>query len=153
MHQTQEVVYQLLSQHHPSPSGIHLSAQPARQGSTSIPSCHPILATAVLPQRLSRSVSTHRIAPLCCYRYRTLLEDMPTISNEYRLTFSTSSCSFAVSEMMLQFSINSLWKDCRLSLTFKSPRVKHSAPTGFPRCVVGATCGLHVWIANGGDYS
>ena len=55
---------------------------------------------------------------------RHLVEEMPATSGEYRLASSTSLRSFSVSDVMFQFPITRLWRDCRLPLGFQVTRSK-----------------------------
>jgi len=102
---------------------------------------------AVLAQRRSRRVSTHRPTQTVL-EPRHLVEEMPTTSGEYRLASSTSSFSFPLSEVMFQFPITSLWRDCHLHVVLKSPRVEalRAVPVHLPGCVVGARWGFHLWM-------
>ena len=52
---------------------------------------------------------------------------------------------------MFQFPSASLWRDCRLRVACKSPRVEalFAVPVRLPRCVAGETWGLNLWIAYG----
>ena len=77
----------------------------------------------------------------------------PKTSRKCRLASSINSFSFPVSEVMFQFPIISLWKDCPVRVVFKTPRVEELSTVAIrqPRCIAGATWGLHLWIADGGD--
>jgi len=77
---------------------------------------------ALLAQRRSRSFHPSHISTVSEPRH--LVEEVPTTSGEYRLASSTSSCSFPVDEVMFQFPITSLWRDCHLRVAPKSPRVE-----------------------------
>ena len=68
---------------------------------------------------------------------------MPRTSRKYRLTSSTSSCSFHVNEVMFQFPVTSLWRDWCLCVSFKSP-----SSLRLPRCVAGANPFVDSWRGN-----
>jgi len=57
---------------------------------------------------------------------RHSVEEIPSTSGEYRVVSSTNSCSFPVgmNGVMFHFLITSLWRDFRLRVVFKFPRVE-----------------------------
>jgi len=57
----------------------------------------------------------------------------------------TKSCSLLVSEVIFQFPITTLWRDCRQRRDFKFPHLP-------PQMHSWRNRGLHLWIADGGDY-
>jgi len=71
---------------------------------------------------------------------------MPKAYREYRLISSTTPRYFPVSAVMFRFPITSLWRDCRLDVTFKSPtsRALCDVPIRLPWCADGAAWGFHL---------
>jgi len=117
-------------------TGIHLSTQLA--------SC--VLTSISTPTRANFASSTAEKSfhPLFSSTVpRHLVEEMSITSKDYRLVSLISSCSFLVSEVMLQFPITSLWQDRRLRVVFKSPEVEElcATPICLPRRVAGASWG------------
>jgi len=53
-----------------------------------------------------------------------------------------------------KFPNTSLWLDCLLRVAFKSPRVEALwvVPIRLLRCIVGATCGIQLWIGGKGVF-
>ena len=103
----------------------------------------------LLVQRRSR-----RILASCSYTSlelepRRLVHEMLTTSRDYRLTLSTSGCSFHVCEVILQILITSLWED-PVRMVFKPPTVETlcAVPIRLSRCVTFAT-----WVSTVADFS
>jgi len=110
---------------------------------------YPSLGKFLLVQRRSR-----RILASCSYTSfelepRRLVHEMLTTSRDYRLTLSTSGCSFHVCEVILQILITSLWED-PVRMVFKPPTVETlcAVPIRLSRCVTFAT-----WVSTVADFS
>ena len=73
------------------------------------------------------------------------------------LNMHTFSKRYPFIDTVCQLSLLSLgehcWHECRLRVAFKFPReeVLCAVPIRLFRCVAGATCGLHLWIADAVD--
>ena len=129
--------------------GIHSSTQFASWKLTSISTP----AWANCADSTPEQKSFHPLSSSAMLEPQRFVEEMPAISRDNRLASSTSSCSFPLSDIMLQFPITRLWRDLRLRVALKSSKVEtlFAVPNLPPPIRNKCNVGLHLCIAGGGE--